>query len=280
MTVNHLIYRWSRFEIWDRIQHGTVKPFRRAIIFILTVLLLQIFTACGKRVIMSANYENEPIATYPAEQPVPSPPQDAFYWGKVEVISRVVGYNGSKQVLVVPSENYSSTFKYRALVLNAYTDVITPDKRPGIRGNMTVTLFGYNTMVISLNSFYANRPYYPLGGFIVSSGFKPNIGTMSDFDLRVKDMNNYIINSTGLCDIKNGEPVTLSWAIDQQDRIISLVASPSEDIQYKASVHYEPDGTVGVTGNPEIQKIWIMIEFFEAQRDAEVFFDDFWGQEY
>jgi hypothetical protein len=280
MKTNPFSSQNSRIETADRFYYGAAQPVRSAIKLLLPVVLLLMCMACGNRVIMKADIEGEPLNAKPSSTPLPNPPQDNFSWGSIDVTAKVVAGNGGNWVMVTPVENYFSTGKYRAFVLNAFTDAITTGKTPAIRGALTVNMNGFGTMVVSLYAFQAvTNTSNPLGGFLIRNVGIPGIGYMTVQNLKVMETNNSILNSTGLSPYTSGQPVQLNWSIDQGARTTLLTATPAGGAQKSASVTYDPIITNGVSNTP-IQKVLVIVELFEAQRGISVFFDNFSAEEF
>jgi hypothetical protein len=280
MKIKQFSSQPSGYESTGKIKFKSTKPTQPLIILLLPVLLLQLCIACTNKIIMQAKYEDEIPGAVPITTPSPNPPQDNFAWGVIDVTPVIVSLNGGKEVMVTPKESYYVDGKYRAFVLNAFTDATTVGKTPGIRGGVTVKMQGFGTMVISLHASQSgNNQGNDLGGFLFGDVGTPSIGYMTAQNLKVMEANNTVLNSTGLSYYESGLPVQLNWSINQSSHTLSLTATPEGGNRRSADVTFDPIVTNGAPNSP-IEKILITVEMFQVARGTRVFFDDFYGEEY
>ena len=242
-------------------------------------LLSQLLMGCTTMIRLQAKYDDELVTAMPNRLPNSSPPQDIFEWGQIDVTATIVQPGGgSKQVKVVPKPTYFSSGKYQAFVLNAFSDAITTSKKPGVRGGVTVNFVGHGSLMIAVLA-NQNGKGDPLGGFLFGNHGIPSLGYMTSQNLIVNQNNMHILNSTGLSSYTSGQQVKLNWSINQDTHQISLGATPSGGTPANAIANFEQVASDG-TQNTPIQKIRIMIYMYEAAQDAQVFFDDFFVEEY
>lgn len=282
MKSKHLTLPLSRFRTSDTVIDKSVPFARLAAMCLAVATLLLLSIGCTSAVRMQAKYDDEAQNAVPKNQPSPSPPHDFFSWGAIDVTARVVARSGGgNQVRVAPTPSYLNSGKYRAFILHAWSDALTTSKKPGVRGGVTVNMQGSGRMVVAIRAGQGanNLQGDPLGGYLFINVGIPSIGYMTTQNLKVMQLNPAVLNSTMLSSYTSGQPVELRWSIDQDSHLMSLGATPSGGSPQNASVTFQQVASDG-TQNTPLEKIWLMIDMFEVPAGTQVFFDDFFVEEF
>jgi len=231
---------------------------------------------------LSANFDAEPIVALPVGQPPgpidtppPDPPADLLTWGSQFVTTRLVGLNTpNHRVRVVPNEAYFAGRQARATVLLARSDAMSGVAGNNLRGGLQVTLSGSGMLVVALFSGDATRVGGPLGGFKVMNPGQASLAYLTGSDVaRIQAGPSFVAGvGTFLGNYAPGTPVDLRWSIDQASRTLSLGAYAASGVAVN-SVIFDARAPDGAPNTP-VQRIWMDIALYDAQRNMVVLLDN------